>query len=85
MITSTVFKLKFPSFHEYAYPDFDLSEIVVCCTLRAEEIAIAIVRNRVASCAHIHTLDATMTVRQYNGTSPQRPPWGLKKVAVVGR
>lgn len=42
MITSTVFKLKFPRFHEYAYPDFDLSEITVCCTLRAEETAIAV-------------------------------------------
>ena len=47
-----MFKLKFPRFHEYAYPDFDLSEIAVCCTLRAEEIVIAILGNRVASCAH---------------------------------
>ena len=60
-----MFKLKFPRFHEYAYPDFNLSEIAVCCTLRAEEITIAILGNRVASCAHIHTLDATMTVKQY--------------------
>jgi len=85
MITSTVFKLKFPRFHEYAYPDFDLSDITVCCTLRAEETAIAVSGNRVASCAHIHTLDATMTVKLYSQTSPQRPPWGLKKVAVVRR
>lgn len=74
MITSTVFKLKFPRFHDYAYPDFDLSEIAVCCTLRAEEIAISILGNKVASCAHIHMLDATMTVKQYSRTSPQRPP-----------
>lgn len=67
MITSTVFKLKFPRFHKYAYPDFDLSEIAVCCTLRAEEIAIATLGNGLASCAHIHWLDATVTVKQYLG------------------
>ena len=67
----------------YAYPDFDLSEIAVCCTFRAEKITIAILGNRIASCAHIHMLDATMTVKLYSRTSPQRPPWGLKKVAIV--
>lgn len=63
MISSTVLKLtlEFPRFHEYAYPDFYLSETAVCCTLWAEEIVMAIL-GRVATCAHIYTLDAYSTI-----------------------
>ena len=85
MITSTVLKLtlEFPRFHEYAYPDFYLSETAVCCTLWAEEIVIAILGNRVATCAHIYTLDAysTMTVKLstveplHNGHFRDRRNW----------
>ena len=72
-----------PTFHEYAYPDFYLSETAVCCTLWAEEIVIAILGNRVATCAHIYTLDAyrTMTVKLstveplHNGHFRDRRKW----------